>query len=494
MPETKVRVRYAPSPTGEPHVGNIRTALFDWLFARNKGGDFIVRVEDTDQARRVEGAIELQKESLQWLGLDWDEGLGEKGESGPYVQSERLDYYENAVSRLLTIGAAYKCFCTSERLESLRQIQKQQKLSRLGYDGKCRSLKKEKLQKMESESIPFVVRFLMPDEGISQIDDLVRGIIEFDNDLVEDFVILKADGFPTYHLASVVDDHHMGITHVFRGEEWVSSIPRHVQIYRAFDWETPIYAHLPTILAPDKTKLSKRHGATSVLEYKERGYLPDAVVNFLSLLGWSLDGETEIISRDDLVGHFNPLRINAAGAVFDIEKLDWMNGYYIRELSAEELGSELLGFWTQFPPNEFDMIPTLENAVEVARLVRERLKTLSDAAPLVSFIFKNEIAYTPEELIQKGMDDQQTHNLLIKAREIISLRDIVTADEIESDLRKLAGDLDVKVGQLLGTIRLATSGQRVSPPLFGSLEILGRDRVVVLLDKAIEMLTGDSKS
>ena len=494
MPETKVRVRYAPSPTGEPHVGNIRTALFDWLFARNKGGDFIVRVEDTDQARRVEGAIELQKESLQWLGLDWDEGLGEKGESGPYVQSERLDYYENAVSRLLTIGAAYKCFCTSERLESLRQIQKQQKLSRLGYDGKCRSLKKEKLQKMESESIPFVVRFLMPDEGISQIDDLVRGIIEFDNDLVEDFVILKADGFPTYHLASVVDDHHMGITHVFRGEEWVSSIPRHVQIYRAFDWETPIYAHLPTILAPDKTKLSKRHGATSVLEYKERGYLPDAVVNFLSLLGWSLDGETEIISRDDLVGHFNPLRINAAGAVFDIEKLDWMNGYYIRELSAEELGSELLGFWTQFPPNEFDMIPTLENAVEVARLVRERLKTLSDAAPLVSFIFKNEIVYTPEELIQKGMNDQQTYNLLIKVREIISLRDIVTADEIESDLRKLAGDLDVKVGQLLGTIRLATSGQRGSPPLFGSLEILGRDRVVVLLDKAIEMLTGDSKS
>ena len=494
MPETKVRVRYAPSPTGEPHVGNIRTALFDWLFARNKGGDFIVRVEDTDQARRVEGAIELQKESLQWLGLDWDEGLGEKGESGPYVQSDRLDYYENAVSRLLTIGAAYKCFCTSERLESLRQIQKQQKLSRLGYDGKCRSLKKEKLQKMESESIPFVVRFLMPDEGISQIDDLVRGIIEFDNDLVEDFVILKADGFPTYHLASVVDDHHMGITHVFRGEVWVSSIPRHVQIYRAFDWETPIYAHLPTILAPDKTKLSKRHGATSVLEYKERGYLPDAVVNFLSLLGWSLDGETEIISRDDLVGHFNPLRINAAGAVFDIEKLDWMNGYYIRELSAEELGSELLGFWTQFPPNEFDMIPTLENAVEVARLVRERLKTLSDAAPLVSFIFKNEIVYTPEELIQKGMNDQQTHNLLIKVREIISLRDIVTADEIESDLRKLAGDLDVKVGQLLGTIRLATSGQRVSPPLFGSLEILGRDRVVVLLDKAIEMLTGDSKS
>ena len=311
-----------------------------------------------------------------------------------------------------------------------------------------------------------------------------------DNELVEDFVILKADGFPTYHLASVVDDHYMGITHVFRGEEWVSSIPRHVQIYRAFDWETPIYAHLPTILAPDKTKLSKRHGATSVLEYKERGYLPDAVVNFLSLLGWSLDGETEIISRDDLVDHFNPLRINSAGAVFDIEKLDWMNGYYIRELSEEELGSELFDFWTEFPPKEFDIVPTFENAVEVAGLVRERLKTLSDAAPLASFIFKNEIVYTSEELIQKGMDSQQTRNLLIRAREILSSMNIFISDEIEADLRKLAGDVDVKVGQLLGTIRLATSGQRVSPPLFGSLEILGRDRVVVLLDNAIEILAG----
>tara|TARA_B100001245_G_scaffold76657_1_gene54420 strand:- start:4472 stop:5971 length:1500 start_codon:yes stop_codon:yes gene_type:complete len=494
MPERKVRVRYAPSPTGEPHVGNIRTALFDWLFARQTGGDFIIRVEDTDQARRVDGAIELQKESLKWLKLDWDEGLGENGESGPYVQSERLDYYENAVSRLIKIGAAYKCFCSPERLESLRESQKQQKTSRLGYDGKCRSLKKEKLQKMESESTPFVIRFLMPDKGVSQIDDLVRGKIEFDNELVEDFVILKGDGFPTYHLASVVDDHYMGITHVFRGEEWVSSIPRHVQIYRAFDWDTPIYAHLPTILAPDKTKLSKRHGATSVLEYRERGYLPDAVVNFLSLLGWSLDGETEIISRDDLVDHFNPLRINSAGAVFDIEKLDWMNGYYIRELSEEELGSELFDFWTEFPPKEFDTVPTFENAIEVAGLVRERLKTLSDAAPLASFIFKNEIVYTSEELIQKGMDSEQTRNLLIGAREILSSMNIFISDEIEADLRKLAGDVDVKVGQLLGTIRLATSGQRVSPPLFGSLEILGRDRVVVLLDNAIEILAGDVNS
>ena len=342
---------------------------------------------------------------------------------------------------------------------------------------------------MEAQSIPFVIRFLMPDDGISKIDDLVRGTIEFENNLVEDFVILKADGFPTYHLASVVDDHYMDITHVFRGEEWVSSIPRHVQIYRALNWDTPAYAHLPTILAPDKTKLSKRHGATSVLEYKKKGYLPDAIVNFLSLLGWSLDGETEIISRDDLVDKFDPQRINSAGAVFDIEKLDWMNGYYIRKLSKKELGAELFDYWNEFPPEEFDITPSFEKTVEVAGLVRERLKTLSDAAPLVSFIFKNEIIYTSEELIQKGMDGLQTHKLLIRSREILLNSDKFVACDIEADLRTLARDLDVKVGQLLGTIRLATSGQKVSPPLFESIEILGKDRVVILLDEAIEMLS-----
>ena len=494
MPQTKVRVRYAPSPTGEPHMGNIRTALFDWLFARHTGGDFIIRVEDTDQARRVDGAIELQKESLRWLKLDWDEGLEKRGEFGPYIQSERLEYYETAVSQLIESGAAYKCFCTSERLESLRQTQRQQKNSRLGYDGKCRFLKKDESQSMEAQSIPFVIRFLMPDDGISKIDDLVRGTIEFENNLVEDFVILKADGFPTYHLASVVDDHFMDITHVFRGEEWVSSIPRHVQIYRALNWDTPAYAHLPTILAPDKTKLSKRHGATSVLEYKRKGYLPDAIVNFLSLLGWSLDGETEIISRDDLVDKFDPQRINAAGAVFDIEKLDWMNGYYIRELSKKELGAELFDYWNEFPPEEFDITPSFEKTVEVAGLVRERLKTLSDAAPLVSFIFKNEIIYTSKELIQKGMDGLQTHKLLIRSREILLNNDKFVACDIEADLRTLARDLDVKVGQLLGTIRLATSGQKVSPPLFESIEILGKDRVIILLDEAIEMLSEDAIS
>ena len=252
----------------------------------------------------------------------------------------------------------------------------------------------------------------MPTGGITKIEDLVRGRIEFENALVDDFIILKADGFPTYHLASVVDDKHMQITHVLRGEEWVSSVPRHIQIYRALGWQPPIFAHLPTILAPDKSKLSKRHGATSVLEYRKMGYLPDAMMNFLSLLGWSLDGETDIISREDIVKHFDPSRINAAGAVFDREKLDWMNGYYIRNMETRELGDILYQYWKDFPPNEFERLPSIDETEAIASLVRERLKTLNDAAPLVAFIFKDSINYDKGQLIQNDMDVQGTISIL----------------------------------------------------------------------------------
>ena len=341
----KIRVRYAPSPTGEPHVGNIRTALFDWLIARNSSGQFIVRVEDTDQARKVEGAIELQKDSLKWLGLDWDEGLGLDGKYGPYTQSERLTLYTDVAERLMQNGKAYKCFCDGERLSKLRKTQLESKATLVGYDGYCRSLKSD-----ESNSGSFVVRFKMPGSGISELDDLVRGHLKFDNSLSDDFIILKSDGYPTYHLASVVDDHYMDISHVLRGEEWVSSVPRHVQLYLALEWEIPLFAHLPTILAPDKSKLSKRHGATSVLEYKKAGYLPEAMFNFLSLLGWSIDGDTEIISKEDLVRKFDPSRISSASAIFDIEKLNWMNGHYIRSMSSLELSQILGNYWREFPP------------------------------------------------------------------------------------------------------------------------------------------------
>jgi glutamyl-tRNA synthetase len=480
MDFSKIRVRYAPSPTGEPHVGNIRTALFDWLIARNSSGQFIVRVEDTDQARKVEGAIELQKASLKWLGLDWDEGLGLDGKYGPYTQSERLTLYTDVAERLLQNGKAYKCICNAERLSKLRKKQLENKVALVGYDGHCRS------KKLDGSDIPgsFVVRFKMPDVGISEMEDLVRGHLEFDNSLSDDFIILKSDGYPTYHLASVVDDHYMEISHVLRGEEWVSSVPRHIQLYLALGWEMPLFAHLPTILAPDKSKLSKRHGATSVLEYKKAGYLPEAMFNFLSLLGWSLDGDTEIISKEDLISKFDPSRISSASAIFDIEKLNWMNGHYIRSMSSLELSQILESYWKEFPPENFDRNPSSGEVDKISKLVQERIKVLSEASDLVAFVFKNEITYDPNELIQKQMDAESTVQILDRVDKLVSTIEIFSSSTIEVELRALADSMDVKVGTLLGTVRVATSGQKVSPPLFDSLEVLGRNRVLELLHVA----------
>jgi glutamyl-tRNA synthetase len=324
----------------------------------------------------------------------------------------------------------------------------------------------------------------MPDVGISEMEDLVRGHLEFDNSLSDDFIILKSDGYPTYHLASVVDDHYMEISHVLRGEEWVSSVPRHIQLYLALGWEMPLFAHLPTILAPDKSKLSKRHGATSVLEYKKAGYLPEAMFNFLSLLGWSLDGDTEIISKEDLISKFDPSRISSASAIFDIEKLNWMNGHYIRSMSSLELSQILESYWKEFPPENFDRNPSSGEVDKISKLVQERIKVLSEASDLVAFVFKNEITYDPNELIQKQMDAESTVQILDRVDKLVSTIEIFSSSTIEVELRALADSMDVKVGTLLGTVRVATSGQKVSPPLFDSLEVLGRNRVLELLHVA----------
>ena len=480
----KARVRYAPSPTGEPHVGNIRTAIFDWLLVKNNGGEFVVRVEDTDQNRKVEGAIDKQRESLEWLGLCWDEGLDKEGPYGPYTQSERLNYYADAVDLLVAKGFAYKCYCSPERLSELREEQRAKRMSKIGYDGKCRDITAEEAKSYSDSGVTSVVRFSMPNEGTSRILDMVRGKVEFENDLVDDFIIMKADGFPTYHLASVVDDYHMGITHVLRGEEWLSSVPRHIQLYDALGWKPPLFAHLPAILAPDKSKLSKRHGATSILEYKEKGYLPDAMLNFLSLLGWSLDGETEILSREEIAANFDLARVNIAGAVFDREKLDWMNGYYIRQMTDESLANYLCDYWNEFPPNQFDRLPSVGEATSVASLVKDRLKTLNDAESFVAFLFRDDISYDSEKLIQKGMDTEKTLIILEIGRKKLAALESFYADEIELSLRSISGEIDAKTGQVLGTLRVATSGQDVSPPLFPSLEILGKEKVLLLLDKA----------
>jgi len=483
-----VRVRYAPSPTGDPHIGNIRTAIFDWFIARRLGGDFIVRVEDTDQNRLVEGSIDHQKESLEWLGIDWDEGLGKPGEFGPYVQSERLHIYHEITDTLIESENAYRCFCSPDRLKELRQEQRSKKMDRIGYDGHCRGLSSyERAENLDSGR-EYVVRFAMPTEGTSFVDDLIRGKVEFENGLVEDFVILKSDKFPTYHLASVVDDHLMNITHVLRGEEWLSSVPRHIQIYHSLGWDIPFFAHLPTILAPDRSKLSKRHGATSIMEYKQMGFVPEAMVNFLSLLGWSYDGETEIVELSDMISRFDISEVNGSGAVFDMEKLTWMNGNYIRQMDSAHLGDLLYDFWTQYPPREFDREPDRESSRKVASLVSERLKTLTDAAPLVAFLYSNEIEYSVDQLIQKQMDHSATLAILEEGK--YSLKDIqeFSAQNIETELRILADKLKLKPRHVLGTIRVATSGQKISPPLFGSLELLGKSRTINLIDQAVNKL------
>ena len=485
------RVRFAPSPTGEPHVGNIRTAIFDWLLARQCGGEFIVRVEDTDQARAVDGAVEVILEALKWLGLEWDEGPDIGGKHAPYKQSERLELYAEHAEQLVEGGLAYRCYCSPERLDAVRKARSKQE-NASGYDRHCRDLSDEERSRLETElaaqdDTP-VIRFKMPMEGTTTIDDLVRGEVTFENRLVDDFVMLKSDGYPTYHLAHLIDDHEMQITHVLRGEEWLPSVPRHLQLYNALGWQPPLFAHLPIILAPDRSKLSKRHGATSLLEYRELGYLPHTMVNFLTLLGWSLDDKTELFSTESLIETFSIERVSKSGAIFNNDKLDWMNGHYIREMSADELADALLDFWQAFRPPEISTLPPRDLVLKIVPLVQERLKTLKDAAPLVAFLFREHIEYETEELIQRRMDAESTRRCLEAAHDGLASLDPFGAEPIETLLRGMVKELDVKAGQLFGSLRVATTGQRIAPPLFESLEVLGRERSLSLIAHARERL------
>ncbi len=477
MPASAVRTRYAPSPTGEPHVGNIRTALFAWLTARAGNGAFALRIEDTDQRRKVEGAVEMQMEALRWLGVEWDEGPDVGGPYGPYVQSERLEHYRQAAEQLVEGGHAYRCYCTQERLADLRKSQAQS--GRTGYDRHCRD------RKSPAAGAPTpVVRFKMPVDGETVVEDIVRGSVTFRNDLLDDHVLLKSDGFPTYHLAHLVDDHLMEMSHVIRAEEWLPSLPLHVRMYEAFGWESPQFAHVPNILAPDKSKLSKRHGATSTLSYREQGYVPDAMLNFLSLLGWSLDDRTDLIPREDLKRQFSLERVSRSPAVFQTDKLDWMNGQYIKSMPPGDLAGALLEFWRLHPAAEVERLPDLDLLAGIAPLISERLKSLRDAAPLTAFFFKEEAVYDPADLVQKGMDEQSTKSALAASLSTLESLGQFDSPSIEQALRALAVELGLKVGQLLGVLRVAVTGQRVAPPLFETFEILGRDRTLTAIRAA----------
>jgi len=482
-----VRVRYAPSPTGYPHVGNIRTALFNWLFARHHSGSFIVRIEDTDVARKIEGAVEGILDGLRWLGLDWDEGPEVGGKYAPYFQSQRLKIYHEMAERLISQGDAYYCYCSSQRLEQMRAEQVRRKQPP-GYDRRCRDLTQEERSAKENEGIKPVVRFKMPLTGQTGFTDLIRGEVVFGNSTLDDFVLLKSDDYPTYHLANVVDDHLMAISHVLRAEEWLSSVPRHVLLYRALGFEPPQFAHLPMILGSDRAKLSKRHGAVSITEYRDLGYLPETMVNFLALLGWSLDDKTEILSRQELITHFSLERVSQTAAIFNQDKLNWMNGVYIRGLSLEDFTQRALPFLENGLPSEIERPLDTQYINQIMPLIQERAKTLAEVPELTQFFFVEELDYEPELLIGKGMSRESVLEALETALPGLKQLAVFDTDSLEAMLRPLAAEMGLKTGQLFGTLRVAVTGQTAAPPLFQTMAVLGRERCLKRIAGAIDRL------
>ncbi len=471
-----VRVRFAPSPTGHPHIGNIRTVVFNWLFARHHGGQFVLRIEDTDRTRYMPEAIDEIMGALRWLGMDWDEGPDIGGPYGPYIQSQRLPIYKEKAEELIAKGVAYRCNCTPERLEEVREAQRLRGQPPM-YDRHCRDLPPDAISPDE----PHVIRLKVPLEGQTVVHDMLKGDVIFENALIDDQVLLKSDGFPTYHLAVVVDDHLMNITHVIRAAEWLPSTPKHVLLYQAFGWELPTYIHVPLVNGPDGKKLSKRHGAVAVSEFRYQGYLPEALFNFLALLGWAPGSgiEQEIFSREELIRLFDAAHINDAPAVFSYDKLDWMNGVYIRALSPQDLLQRLVPVWQEagLVPNPVprELLPTLEKIVP---LVQERIKTLRDVIDLTDCIFKDIETPPAEQLIGKKMTAQESLKALKIARARLAGLLSFDAETMEHAMRALCEELNLKPAQLFTILRVAGTGKSVTPPLFGTFEAIGREQVL----------------
>ncbi len=485
----KVRVRFAPSPTGFAHIGNMRNSVFDWLLAKHTGGTFILRIEDTDRARYVPGALEEIFEALDWLETPYNEGPVTGGPHGPYFQSERLDLYDKYAKQLVEQGDAYYCFCTSERLAEMRKDQEARKQP-TGYDRACLQLSPAETAAKLQEGVPAVIRFKVPREGSTTFSDLVRGDITFENRLLDDFVIIKSDGYPTYHFASVVDDHLMEITHVLRSEEWISSTPKHVLMYNALGWDAPKFVHPPLILGPDKSKLSKRHGAVRFLDYKERGFLPEAMMNFVALLGWSPGEEQELFTTQELIDKFNIEGIVNHPVVFDIQKLEWMNGVYIR---AADLGriTELCLPYLQ----EAGLIPKdltsdeLDYTRAVISLEKDRMKVLSDVVHITDFFFRTEVDLEYEEKgMKKWLSKPHVPDLLRKLAAHLTEISEFTIESLEESVRKVGEELELSGGHVIHPVRMAVTGRTVGPGLFETMAVLGKDRVISRLYHTLDLL------
>jgi len=495
----EIRVRNAPSPTGLLHIGGIRTFLYNYVFARKNNGKYLLRIEDTDRTRFVEGSLENIVESLAQLGIStdegpyWDNGVKYRGDFGPYVQSERLDIYKKYAQELLDKKSAYYCFCSSERLESLREQQMAAKQPPK-YDKLCLKLSDEEIKTKLDAGESYVIRLNMPIDRIIEFNDVVHGAIKIPSKDVDDQVLLKSDGFPTYHLAVVVDDHLMKITHVIRGDEWIPSTPKHVMLYEAFGWPMPQFVHLPVILSKATgKKLSKREGDVAVRDFLEKGYLPEALINFVAFLGWNPKTEQEIFSLPELVENFSLEKLNKSGAVFDLDKLDWFNGTYIRNLKIEDLLTRITPFLAkaniphdQFPKNFIEKVLLLEQG---------RLKKLSEIGERIQYFF-TEPQYDSGVLVWKKSDKQSILNSLEKVLEFLKALPVekYKLPDIETDLKQFIATNDLKTGEVLWPLRVSLSGMEASPSPFEIIDAFsvlpnGKDIVINRVSKALEMLS-----
>ncbi|MBZ0134858.1 MAG: glutamate--tRNA ligase [Planctomycetes bacterium] len=525
------RTRVGPSPTGDPHVGTAYMSLFDRAVADKTGGKFVLRIEDTDRNRYVADSEKQIVESLEWLGLTPDEGPDIGGDFGPYRQSERLPLYKEAAEQLISAGKAYKCFCTADRLATLRKIQQAEKSKRMGYDGLCRGLSAEEVQAKEASGEEYVVRLKMPREGEIEVHDLFRGTLKFIADEQQDAVMLKSDGFPTYHLAMAVDDHAMQITNVIRAEEWLPSTPIHFELYRAFGWEPPVFSHMPLLRNNDKSKISKRKNPTSLLWYRDAGFLPEALRNFLCLMGFSMPNDQEIFTYGEFLREFELSKVNVGGPIFDLKKLHWMNGEYIRALAPAELEKRLVEYVKllvgrekefadlpadQLPTEQFlsefeqkrrqrsrvlaELAPTMMTAYDtnpklmlpIIPLIRERMHTLGEAADYLPMFFTNEFTYTPDDFVAKKCTLDEAKKALNEMRSIVDATDFNDPEaahkQLDDQSRAKAEELGMKLGPFLGPIRMAITGSKVSPPLMESMLVLGKDETLKRIDNAIQKL------
>lgn len=490
-PKTPARVRFAPSPTGHMHLGSARTALYDYLLARQTGGQFILRIEDTDRKRYVEGAEEELMEGLHWLGIDWDEGPDVGGPYGPYRQSERKEIYQEYARKLVESGHAYYCFCTPERLERLRQEQQRRKVAP-HYDGLCRRLDPDEAARRVASGERHTIRFKTPKEGTTTVHDLLRGDITVENQSLDDYILIKSDGLAVYHLAAMADDHDMKITHVIRGSEWLPTFPLHALIVRAMGWDEPVWVHLSVFLKPSgKGKMSKREAAEAlkdgysifIKELRRLGYLPEAVVNWIALMGWSYDDRTEFFTMQDLIEKFSLERLNPSPAAINFTKLDYFNGLHIRKLPDDELARRIKPFLV-----EAGLQPDDSALLRIAPIVRERMTTLDDVVAMAGFFFREDVSPRPEELIGKNLSPAASSQAMRRALEVLQSVSPWTPETLEPPLRALVEELGLTAGQLFGMLRAAVTGQTVSPPLFESMAIVGREKSLQRIQQAIETL------